>query len=200
MTPKLLLSLDLSTTATGWAVFNIETKELLTYGALKPKVAGLTKMKYPLQQLKKIQNMVSQIQELISQYSNIQAIVIEEVNRHMNRVAGKTLDSLHGLLWDRIESQIHLITYIDSDGREGWRTRLKLKLSEADKENNKDRKKTNKKIAKGQTKLPIINKKHLACRFVNKKFNLNFDVDLNATDNDVVDAIGLGWAAMLISK
>lgn len=59
---------------------------------------------------------------------------------------------------------------------------------------NKEARKLNKRIAKGTRKLPIIGPKHLAARYVNKKFKLNLDVDLNATDNDMADAIAMGDA------
>ena len=92
------------------------------------------------------------------------------------------------------------ITYIDSDGLNGWRTFLNLKLSAADKAINKEHKKLNKKLKKGSKKLPIINKKHLACRFVNKTYKLDLDVDLRETDGDIADSIGLGTVFLATNK
>ncbi len=185
-----LLSLDLSTTCTGWAIH--EGEKLVDYGRIKPKVKGVTKLKYPVQQLRKMQSLADQIEILILE-KKPDLIVIEEVNRHKNRISGKTLDGLHWLVLLKFsEEDLEKVVYMDSDGSHGWRKVLNLQLTDADKQINKEHKKLNKKIAKGETKLPIINKKHLACRMVNYVYKTTFDVDLNSTDSDVVDAIGLG--------
>ncbi len=162
-------------------------------------------MSYPKKQLHKCRSIADQIMilhhDILSSSilvpidgSNIEVdhIVIEEINRHKSRMSGKTLDILHGILWDRMGELCDKITYIDSDGLTGWRTQLRLIMSDADRQQNKESKKLNKKLLKGSRKLPIITKKHLAARFVNKHYNLSFDVDVNNTDNDIVDSIGLG--------
>lgn len=205
-----MLCLDLSTTCTGWAVFDLDTKKLLDYGAIKPDKKGMSKLDYPTKQLRVMQNITSQIMSLIYRLDGfsmdnpkkeIKLIMIEEVNLHKSRMTGKTLDGMHWILLealanDRDLNYIDLVRYRDSDGETGWRTRLNLRLSENDKKLNAERKKINKKL-KGKDQLPIINKKHLAARYVNSKLNLNFDVDQNATDNDIVDAIGLGLSELL---
>lgn len=194
---KILLSLDMSTTCTGYSVFNSATKELLEYGALKPKVKGVTKLKYPQKQLYVCMNLVEQISELIDLYKP-EFVVIEEINRHMNRMAGKTLDVLHGFVWALLDDECLLerTYYLDSDGATGWRSRkcLNLIMSDADRQHNKEAKKLNKSMGKGHKKIPIINKKHLAARFVNKTYGTSFDVDDNKTDADICDSIGLGHA------
>lgn len=192
---KKLLALDLSTTSTGYAIFDIETKELITYDIIKASSAGLSKLTYPAKPLEKILRVADQIMEVIIRYQPDQ-IVIEEINRGTNRIGQKTLDILHGILWYGIynynKEMLNIITYIDSDGRDGWRTTLKLRLTDADKLNNRENKKLNKKLAKGTKKLPIITKKDLAQRFVNRYYHLTFDVQENTRDSDMVDAIGLG--------
>lgn len=187
-----VLCLDLSTTSTGWSVFKLETRELLDYGILKPKVKGITKLKYPLAQLAKCQNLADQVMELEAKF-NPSIIVVEEINRHKNRMSGKTLDILHGIVWDRLGDKLKLVTYMDSDGSTGWRTRLKLFMNDADRSHNKEAKKLNKKLPKDQ-QIHIINKKHLACRFVNAKYGTDFDVVKRKTDEDICDSIGLGHA------
>ncbi len=87
----------------------------------------------------------------------------------------------------------------DSDGLVGWRSDLNLRLSEDDKRLNKYRRAYNKKLPKGVKQLPIITKKHLACRFVNKTYHTVYDVDKNKSDSDVCDAIGLGTAVLRIT-
>lgn len=190
---KYLLSLDYSTTCTGYAIFDLNNNELKSYGIIKPKVKNASKLKYPLRQLLICRSIAGQLYDLIKKTDPV-CIVMEEVNRHKSRLSGKTLDGGHYLFYDKIQDYLDKLVMMDSDGYDGWRTRLGLRLDASDKLKNKERKKLNKKIKKGTKKLPIINKKHLACRYINKQFNLNFDIDKNKFDNDITDAIGLGWA------
>lgn len=187
-----LLALDLSTTASGWALFDIQTKKLLGYGVVKPNLKGLSKLGYPEQQLRKLQDLSVQLRNLVSEKEPLEVILIEEINRGVSRLTQKVLDGLHFVFLDRIESRIKIVRYRDSDGASGWRKRLGLKLSEADKELNRINGLANRRRKKGTGKIPIINKKHLACRFVNRAYGLNLDVDQRETDGDVADAVGLG--------
>jgi len=199
MTCNIILSLDLSTTCTGWAILDIKSGKLLTYGTIKPKVKNISKLKYPIQQLLKMRSISSQIIDIIEQNNNISYIVIEEINRHKSRLSGKVLDGLHFILLDRFsESDLSKVRYIDSDGLSGWRTLLKLRLTEADKLNNKESRAINSKLKKGSRKIPIIGQKHLAARYVNRVYGLNLNVDSNRFDADVADAIGLGSAALQV--
>lgn len=194
----LILTLDLSTTCTGWALLHRDTKKLLNYGFIKPVNKGLAKMSYPKKQLYKMRTISDQILSLIASFDNIQTILIEEVNLHKSRMTGKTLDGMHWILLENMsEEMLNKVKFRDSDGLTGWRLRLGLRLTEDDKRLNKERKRLNKGLPRGAKKLPIINKKHLACRYVNEYFGLNFDVDANPTDNDVVDAIGLGISEII---
>lgn len=189
----LLLSLDLSTTSTGYAYF--KDGKLIEDGNIYPDMKGLSKLVYPEQQIKKITSLTDKILHLIHSgpLGIPDAIVIEEINAHKNRMAGKTLDMLHGILLFRIGTwAFERITYMDSDGKDGWRTKLKFILTDADKAANKEAKVLNKTI-KGR-KLPIITKKHLAARFVQAKYGISLDVDANSEDADRADAIGLGHA------
>jgi hypothetical protein len=210
---KKLLAIDLSTTCTGWAVFNLETKQLIDYGSLKPNKKGMSKLEYPIKQLMVMKNLASQILSLVYRIdgfaidgskNELKMIVIEEVNRHKSRMSGKTLDGMHWILLDALNNDQDLryaarVAYRDSDGEIGWRTRLNLRLSENDKKLNALNNKINKKL-KGKDKLTIINKKHLAARYVNSKLGLNFDVDKDPNANDIVDAIGLGLSELLTLK
>lgn len=192
----LLLSLDLSTTATGWALWEIKNKSLNQYGVIKPKVPKVSKLPYPKRQLAIMKNMANQIVELVLTQKNITRIVIEEVNLGKNRHSQKTLDGFHYILVDRLGTKIDLVFYKDSDGPNGWRTNLNFKLSENDKRLNKLRRKNNKKRPKGSKKARIINKKDLACRFVNLTYGLKLSMENKATDGDIADAIGLGHAVL----
>ncbi len=190
----MLLVLDLSSTSTGWALFDpTKEKPLMNYGVLKPNTKGQTKLGKLKRKLYRLRDMARQCRELIDTHKP-DRIVIEEVNLGKNRISQKTLDGLHFILLDRIEDVIDLVVYKDSDGPVGWRTDLELRLTEDDKRLNKTRRAWNKKLPKGARQLPIITKKHLACRFVNKAYRTAFDVDKNKADSDVCDAIGLGHA------
>jgi hypothetical protein len=191
-----LLSLDMSTTCTGWSVFDIETKALLEYGKLKPKTSGeVAKAGYPRQQLMKMIDLAQQMRTIVETH-NPTLIVIEEIAGSKNRLGQKTLDGLHYIVAWVIEEYLERVRYYDVTGASGWRTHLKLRLSDADKLANAEAKKLNKQL-KASQRIPIIGPKHLACRYVNSVYNLTLNVDLNETDADVGDSIGMASAFLL---
>lgn len=197
-TPReILLALDLSTSCTGWSAFDVKTKELIACGRLKGTEAGMSKMTYPEKPLKKMKLMSKAIHDVVYCFQP-RIIFIEEVNLGKNRHSQKTLDGLHWFVVDMLLSQFPEVPmrFMDSDGREGWRGALEHRLSDADKEYNKQIRDFNKKVKKDQQK-EVLTKKHVTARWVNKTFKKTFDIDKNATDNDVTDAIGLGFAATL---
>lgn len=190
-----VLALDLSTTCTGFALLEVGSKELITSGALKPRVKnpkkkGIPLYVYPKIQMLKIRDLVEQIASLITELQP-DAIVIEEVCRHKARLTGKVLDGLHFMLVDRIFDFKGPVQYVDVSGAIGWRPRFKIRLSEQDKLQNKERKKLNRKL-KGKDKLPIIDWKTLSSRFVNKRFGLNLDPSKDVSHGDIADAIMVG--------
>ena len=195
---KLLLSLDLSTTASGYAFSDIKTGKILGYGVIEPDYKppkakeGIPKLVYPQLQLQKMRRLCNQMLWLFT--DDVEMIVIEEINRGLNRIGQKILDSFHFLLLNSLTYE-HLmrVRYFDSDAKDGWRSAhgLKLQLSEVDKAQNKVTRNVNKKRKKGTKKLPVITQKHLACRFVNNFLDTAFDVDKNSTDSDICDALGL---------
>jgi Holliday junction resolvasome RuvABC endonuclease subunit len=187
---KLLLAIDLSTAATGFALFDIKTRKLLQQGVIKGKSFKDTSTHRAT--LRKTEYMATEVLTLIENLKPTH-IVIEEISGGGNRISQKTLDIQHGVLWKYIERFLDLVRYMDVTGLHGWRTFLGLKQSEQDKLHNKIAKKTNKLVGRGQ-KLPIIGTKHLSCRYVNANYNLNLDPDQNETDGDIADAIGLGSA------
>lgn len=193
---RTLLSLDMSTSCTGWAVFNIDTFELVRYGSVKPVTKyndkHITKYKYPEQQLLKMINLAEQIREIIH-LNQPTLIVIEEIAGSKQRLGQKVLDGLHWIVLYLNREIIPIVSFYDVSGIVGWRTDLKLRLSEADKINNKENKKLNKSL-KASQRLPIVDWKTLACRHVNRKFGMNLNPDLNTSDADVGDAIAIGDA------
>jgi hypothetical protein len=164
----------------------------------------MTKLSYPKKQLLVMRNLAEQLVALINGLNpaEISMILIEEVNMHKSRMTGKTLDGAHFIVMDHFEKAgfIDRVRFIDSDGAVGWRSRLGLVLSDVDKEVNKKHKAINKRKKKGTSDLVIVNKKHLAARYVNSRLGTSFDVDADPTANDVVDAIGLGLSELLTMR
>jgi len=198
-----LLSLDLSTSCTGYAIFDLDSEELLEYGAIKPKVPLLSKMKYPEGAYHRIVDMSTRILEVI-QIHEPEHIIIEEVNRGINRIAQKSLDALHFFVLDIlyfIEPEwLKAVVWRDSNGRKGWRGMLGLQLSVADKEYNKTVRAFNKSAKRKKDKLkkqPVIDWKKLAQLWVNANYETHFDVWANAEDADIVDAICVGSSFFL---
>lgn len=191
MTSKLLLAIDLSTKATGFAVFEDASKKLIDWGVIKGK--NFTDSAPYRALVFKLDYMATQVLEKVEQIKP-HSIVVEEISGGGNRISQKTLDMQHGFFLWKVIKYLDIITYHDVTGALGWRTLLDLRLTDADKLNNKEAKKVNKMIGKGQPKLPIVGPKHLACRFVNKEFGLDLDCEERTTDGDVADAICLGYA------
>lgn len=181
---SIVLCLDLSTTSSGWSTFDSEDHSILEYGIIKPKVKGITKMKYPMKQLKRIMSISEQIVELVLEVEPDQ-LVVEEVNRGINRIAQKSLDALHfmvlGYLLNSHTELIENIKYIDSNGATGWRTRLGL----------------NTKAYKNTTKNRSQKWKKAAEDFIREAYGLEFDVWKIPGDADICDSIAMGIAYLL---
>lgn len=202
-----VLSLDLSTSATGWAFF--EEKKLLDYGVIKPAVKGLTKMTYPEGALRKCLSISEQVSTLVLALEP-DLIIIEEINRGKNRLGQKVLDGLHFVLLSFLDAcyPINKIYFIDSDGATGWRSKNKLNLTHDSKQKafNKGVKQENRKIKaenkkrSRESKIELkkeITRKTLACEKANKLFRLKLDDWKNTTDGDIADAILVGYAFII---
>ena len=195
MENRVLLSLDMSTTCTGFAVFDMDSRALIFRGVLKPSTkGGVAKMSYPKQQLTKMIDLSKQILDLIAVHKPT-AIVIEEIAGSKNRLGQKTLDGLHFIVayFLELNGWLSLVNYYDVTGADGWRTHLKLRLSEADKLHNKEAVKLNKKLAPSQ-RIPKVGPKHLACRYANAHYGVSLNCDTAETDGDIADAICIGAA------
>lgn len=194
---RVLLSLDMSTTCTGWSTLDCDTGKLITYGTIKPgskyNEISIGKLEYPKQQLFKMLSIGYQIRNIIEQHKPTH-IVIEEVAGSKQRISQKTLDGLHYVVAYCIQEYLDIVKYYDVSGLDGWRTNLQLRLSDADKAANKEAKKLNPKLGKGVPKLPIYDWKDLAARFVNREHGLNLDPQLNQFDADLADSIAMGTA------
>jgi hypothetical protein len=193
---KVLLSLDMSTTCTGWSVFNIEDHKLITYGTLKPSTKGIAKLTYPRQQLTKMIDLSFQIRSLIENYKP-NKIVIEEIAGSKQRLGQKVLDGLHWIVLVNNQEYIDIIEYYDVTGGDGWRQHLGLKLNDADKLANKEAKKLNPTLGKGVSKMPIYDAKDLAARHANRAFGLALDPQTNQFDADIADSVSMGHSWLL---
>jgi hypothetical protein len=180
----IILSLDLSTSSSGWSLFDSDDNSILEYGIIKPKVKGITKLKYPKKQLLKIMNSSEQLVELIDELDPDQ-LVIEEVNRGINRIAQKSLDALHFIFLAYLSTNhAHLIdnlVYMDSNGAVGWRTKLGLTT----------------KAYKGTSKNRTQKWKKAAEDFIRNTYGLEFDVWKIPGDADICDSIAMGIAYLM---
>lgn len=193
----LLLTIDYSTNSTGYAIFDIQARKPLEWGFIVPKIKKVARL-YPDASLLKMKDVARQIVEIVEKIHPA-VILIEEVNRGISRIGQKTLSGGHFILLDQLIDYLHIIKFKDSDGATGWRKQLKLILSDQDKVINKDIRDFNKKVKKKDQKV-LITKKHLACRYVNDVLKMNFDVDANPHDNDIVDALGIGLSYLEETK
>lgn len=179
----IVLGLDLSTSSTGWCVFEVNGngKSLKAHGVIKPKVKGISKLRYPEKTYKNMMDVAAKVRDLYVEWEP-DHIYIEEVNRGINRIGQKGLDGLHWMVLFYIASvdpgMFDFITYVDSNGSKGWRTILGLSTKPY-------------KAFKGTS----IRWKLAAQDFVNKRFKKDFDVLTRPTDADMVDSI-----AMVISQ
>lgn len=190
-----LLCLDLSTSCTGVAIFEVtdEDPKLIKFDKLKSSTAGTARMGKLEKTLFKMKRLVRELTELVNEVKP-DIILIEEIAGSKSRLTQKTLDGFHWLLYDALGPDwLRWVVLYDVTGSAGWRTHLGLKLDDADKEANKEAKKLNKSLP-GSQKIPVIGPKHLSCRYANRVYGLSLDVDEDPTDGDVADAVSMGDA------
>jgi len=193
---KYLIAIDLSSSCTGWAVFDIKKKELIEYGNIKNSLKGISTLGYPQGPLSRIKRMAEYVAEKVKQYQDdLQLIGIEEINMGTQRLGQKTLDGVHWFFLEYLGGLIQVVEYSDSDGIKGWRTHLGHVLSEEDKHHNKEARRFNKKVRK-EDQVPLKTRKHVTARWANEKFGMSLDVDQISGDSDIADALGLGWSIL----
>lgn len=203
-----VLALDLST-KTGYALFEshfvegsqrVSEPKLVEHGQVLLGQPILAYGPYPWCFVTAAERIGAGIHELATCYLP-DVFVIEETNLGRNRYSQKALEFIHFSVLKEINAYFKeigsksIIYYISSSS---WRKTLGLSLTKEDKKSNTKLSKA-KSLAKSRnTKLDKkalgikgrINKKHIALRFVNHNYNLNFKVK----DNDTADAICLGLA------
>lgn len=186
----IVLALDLST-STGFAVF--KNGKLFTYGSFKIEVEDFNVNDYPERSPKYPKNILDASNEVgervianMVETFKPNVIVIENTVKGMNRHTQRILEWIHKAVLDKMgEDNLKKVEYFDPSA---WRQVVNLRLTDADKKHNALVKK---KLAKGK-----ITRKHLSVRLVNELFKL----ELKLKDDDVADAIALGYAYVLRTK
>ena len=184
-----IFALDIST-KTGFAYF--EDGELKEYGLIQLKdMHGEVKkvddfgsypenyQEYTFEIATKIKNKFDSI--VASDFWDDGVIVIEETTKSKAVYTQKMLEFIHCQFIRFFTGKGFLIRYVRTGE---WRKTLNLVLSKKDKEHNKL---VRKKEARG-----LITKKHLSVRKANELFDLN----LKMKDNDIADALLIGYASM----
>jgi hypothetical protein len=186
-----VLALDIST-KTGWALF--ENGVLTKHGLIKNPKKIHEYGKYPWCYLVACEYMGQRLLELFHEHSPT-TIVIEETNGSRARYTQKVLEFLHCCLLARLADVCVDVKYVNSSE---WRKTLGLALSKDDKKANKKLRAAKQLAEKTKQKLNrvelgirgIVNKKHVAIRYVNETYKL----EMKVKDNDICDAICLGAA------
>jgi hypothetical protein len=178
-----ILALDLST-KTGWALF--ESGKLIESGTLeKVEIHDFNVNKHPNKSPYYPNNIFNAALGVGGSVCNLihskksDFVVIENSVKGRNRHTQRLIEWVHFAVLDKILGLV-LLKYMDPSE---WRKIVDLKLSKADKDNNK--------AVKKKEKRGKITRKHLSVRMVNEKFGKS----LKIKDNDEADAILLGFAA-----
>jgi Holliday junction resolvasome RuvABC endonuclease subunit len=203
-----ILALDISSHC-GWALLetvgNDELPKLLEYETVH---LGQTVFEvsdhYPTNYRMASGLMGQKIVDIVTK-TRPDVIVIEEINKAKNRWSQKYLDWIHikflDLLIEKYPQYLSKnLFYIDSSQ---WRKVLGIQLTKEDKKKNAIISKAKnisvdklKEVKKTTGIKGKVNKKHVAVRWVNEKYNLT----LKQKDNDLAEAACLGIAYALGAK
>lgn len=200
-----VLALDLST-STGWALLEGEMNQIpkiIDTGTIVNDGPVSDFGDFPWSTLRAASAISSRVISLIRKMPTLDVIVIEQTNkpgRFGNRYSQKLLEFIHCTLLDSLQPFILAsdlrpqVVYVNTSD---WRRIVGANLTKADKALNiKVRKLKRAGDKEGLKKLGVkgrIGKKHVAVRYVNQTFGLNFKMK----DNDVCDAICQGVAHFL---
>lgn len=202
-----ILALDISTNA-GWALLEDATwasphpPRLVEYGNVANEIpAHEFPGKYPQTYINSATSIASRLVNLVRMYRP-DFIVIEETNLGKNRYSQKLLEFIHCIFNVQLATlpTPPPVTYISSSV---WRKKLGIGLSKEDKKQNAKLSKAKSAAKKAGTALDKkslgirgkVSKKHVAVRYVNERFNLEFKVK----DNDIAEAITLGEAFLQLA-
>lgn len=138
-----------------------------------------------------INELILKIIEL-TQDKRVDIFVIEQTNKGRDRWRQKMLEWLHLIFYQKINYPIKKrIEYVDSFE---WAKILNLSLSKHERKHNKEIRQHNRSKSESQTRMTgITDSKDLSIRFAEEKFNLK----LLKKENDIADAICLGYAWLI---
>ena len=185
-----VLALDLSTN-TGWAFF--KDGALSKRGLIEVTVRNFNvnnfpekEAEYPYNIIDVAEEMAEKVLDLYSRLSletseNI-TLCIENTVRGKNRNTQRLLEWIHLEILKGFRKRNVRPHYLDPSE---WRSLLNMRLTNADKKNNRQ-------VSQGK-KRGRITRKHLSVRLANEMFGLN----LKIKDNDIADALCLGKAFYL---
>jgi hypothetical protein len=183
-----VLSIDASS-HTGWAI--LEDNKLISYGKIDVSCKDKS---WPLGIHQWAKEISENIFTLIKN-NTTDLIIIERANSSRFRESQNVLDWMHFNLIDLLidGNYTSKLLYVDSSR---WRQLCGLKLTKEQKKQNRMAKQASNsgKILKVNGKRKgRVTKKHLAVNYVNDTFNLSFKLK----DNDIAEAICLGYSYFL---
>ncbi len=189
--PK-LLSLDLSSKS-GWAFWNEET--LVEWGQFDVPIEDFNVNKDPNKSPQYPYNLIDSALKVadtmatLIELKNPTNIVVENTVKGRNRHTQRFLEFMHFAVSVRLREMNRQFSYMDPSE---WRNVLEIRLSKDDKKNNL---RVNKAAKLGISKKKAgvkgkVGRKHLSVRFVNDTFDCKFKLK----DNNIADAICLGFA------
>lgn len=178
-----ILALDLST-KTGWSCF--DDGKLVDSGTLfKVEIRDFNVNKHPNLSSHYPRNIADAAKEVAAHVAHLVVDVAPDIVIVENSVRGRNRHTQRFIEWMHLYTLLALdfnVKYMDPSE---WRKIVDLRLSKADKDNNK--------AVKKKEKRGKITRKHLSVRFSNEKFGKS----LKIKDNDEADAICLGYAATI---
>ncbi len=191
-----IIALDLSSN-TGWAKFEFNQFkcDLLDYGLIEldKKIDYFTSWEDPeifwniFHSAKAFADNI--YDKLILKEEFPYQVVIERTNLGRQRSSQTFLEWLHFCFLMKMIGSEQELFYLDSSQ---WRKAVGMLMSKEDKKNNQD-------VKKGK-KRGKITKKHLSVRLVNDLFKDKLRAPLKLKDNDISDAILLGYSKWIIMK
>ena len=183
-----ILSIDASS-HTGWAIF--QDKKLIQYGKIDVPCQDSS---WPWGVMKWAEEIAEQITRLVINNSiGFNKVVIERANSSRFRDSQNVLDWMHFCILKNSINDVwnDIIIYMDSSE---WRKICKINLSKEQKKHNqmvsKEKRKGNKIVKVNGKRVGRLTKKHLAVFYCNENFGTTFKIK----DNDIAEAICLGWA------
>ena len=186
-----VLGLDIST-KTGWAV--IVDGTLSEYGLIRCSERTPDPLLVPdYEYLDDALDLAMKVHCLVSKH-NPNYIYIEQTNAGSFRSAQKQLEFLHCILLSQLRiGWSNAVRYINTSE---WRHTLNLNMTKDQKRHNAHRRQDRSaaaEVVNGNKITGVITKKHLAVWYVNQHFGLS----LKMKDNDIADAICIGYSGFL---